>query len=104
MLLPVLRQSARANDQMQYRGQAAVNVSLNVVHGGASSYSAIADAILGNGKQSFQLTTPLLMCSMWKLDCLSNLISIFIKKSAIWQQHPLKLVVTQHLETTCGHA
>ena len=51
-LLPTMRQSARAYNQMQYRGQAAVNIALSVIHCGAASYPVIADAILKSGKCS----------------------------------------------------
>lgn len=52
LLLPVMRQSARAYDQLQYRAQAAVSMALSVVHMGAACCPAIADAIIDNGKCS----------------------------------------------------
>ena len=53
MLLPVMRQSARARDQLQYRAQAAVSMALSIVHLGGTCSPAIADAIVNNGKSFF---------------------------------------------------
>lgn len=52
LLMPAMRQSARAYSALQYRGQAAVNVALSAVHCGTVSYPAIADAILNNSRCS----------------------------------------------------